>query len=118
MSDTVFIPQNRKGPLAGLVNEIINFSGSGDSTVINGIPGRKIQIHKLFILVGNASNLRFWSGPSSENVPKSGLLPFGGNGGLAFDGEEFPLETGSGKAFVISSSNAVQCGGWLTYRIV
>jgi hypothetical protein len=118
MSDVIFTPQGRKGPLLGIENEIINFATSGDNTVITAVVNRKIRIHKLFLVGASASNIRFWSGPSSENAPKSGLLPFGANFGLAFDGEEFPLETGVGKAFVISSSTAIQCGGWITYKLI
>src|SRR3990172_11367864 len=110
MSVSLFVSQPQKGPLLGIENEILNFSSVGDNVVIAAVPGRKIRIHKLFIVGASSSNIRFWSGVSTENVPKSGLMPFRGNFGLAFDGEEFPLETDSGKAFVISSSNGIQCG--------
>jgi hypothetical protein len=118
MSDTLFTPQTRKGPLLGVENDTINFVASGDNTIVAAVANRKIRIHKMFLVGAGASDVRFWSGPSSENTPKSGLLSFGANFGLAFDGEEFPLETGIGKAFVISSTAAIQCGGWITYKLI
>lgn len=112
-----FIKQPARGPLVGVTFEQVNFSASGDNIIIPAIIGRKIRIHKLFIVGAGASNIRFWSGPSSEAVSLSGLMPFGSNFGLAFDGDEFVIETGLGKGFVINSSNAIQVGGWVSYTL-
>jgi hypothetical protein len=116
MANTSFVKQPARGPLTGLTKDSVNFSSSGDNTIIAAVPGRILKIHKLFI-VGRATELRFWSGPSSEADPRSGLMPFDGNFGLAFDGDDFPMEMAIDKAFVISSSNAVQCGGWISYSV-
>ena len=115
MTTTHFIKQPRSGPLVGLISEKINFSTSGDNTVIAAEVGRHLRIHKLFLVGRAASDIQFWSGPSAEGDSRSGVLPFMGNFGLAFDGDEFTLELGLGKAFVISSTVAIQIGGWISY---
>ena len=90
----------------------INFSGSGDNTIIAGVFGKLFKVQQMFFVLGGASNLVFKSG----SIAISGTLTMSAGGSFFMDYIHLPL-TGisQGDAFIINSSNAVVIGGTLWY---
>jgi hypothetical protein len=122
MALSQFVKQSRTGPLKsgpilGTTQDQINFTGTGDKTLVAAITGRRIRVHKLFIVGAAASNLRFWSGASSDNVPITGQMNFGSNFVLALDNDDFTILTDTGDALILSSSVDIQVGGLLVYSV-
>lgn len=87
----------------------INFSASGDNTIIAASGSTTIRIWKLMLVVAGTTSLTI---KDSAPTSFSGAMPFtqGGSLVLDFDSEPWYL-TAAGKAFVINSSNAVQVSG-------
>ncbi len=89
----------------------IDFSGSGDNTVISGLLGQVIRVLQFFFVIGAATNLTYKSGANAL----SGPLDFSSAGAQVQDFIQLPLTCNSGESFVINSSNAVQVGGTIWY---
>ena len=96
----------------GVNQDIINFSGSGDQTVLPAIAGRKIQVLFIVFILGGASNITLKSGSNTL----SGQMNFAANQGMIIDGTDVDIETNIGEAFIINSSSVVQVGGWVKWR--
>ena len=97
---------------SGLLRASINFSGSGDNTLVAGVSQKIIRVYRLWLVVGSATNLVFKDGTTALN----GAADMLASGGLTFDHNGEPwFVTGSGNAFVLNSSSAVQVGGMVYY---
>lgn len=90
---------------------VISIAVAGDNTIIAASPGNKHKLVKLVILCASAVNVTLKSG--ANNL--TGAMPFDKKGGMAFDGDFYPLETNVGEAFIINLSGAVQVSGWAQY---
>lgn len=92
----------------------IDFSSSGDNQIIAAVAGKRILVHRLFVVGGSATSLIFKRG--STNL--SGAMSMSANGGLTFDitGEPW-FVTGINEAFNINSSSGVQVGGVCYYDL-
>lgn len=90
----------------------ISFSGSGDNEIVAAVSGKRVLIHRLFIVCGGATSITFKRGSTSL----SGALPMVSGGGITFDitGEPW-FTTGLAENFVIGSSSAVQVSGCCYY---
>jgi len=104
-----------QGPLVGTTQVPINLTGSGDTVLVAAETGRIIRVHKLFVVGGAASNVRLWSGPSSEVDSITGQMNFPAAFAMALDLDDFTMVTAPGKALVWASSAAIQLGGILVY---
>ncbi len=90
---------------------VINFSGSGDNTIVTGLLGKVIRVLQFFLVLGAASNLTYKSGTTAI----SGPLDFTSAGAQVQDFIQLPLTCNPGDSFVINSSNAVQVGGTIWF---
>lgn len=99
--------------LTGFTIASIDFSGSGDNTLVAGIANKTIRVFRLFIVVASATSLIFKDGSTALN----GALPMSANGGLTFDLSNEPwFYTSAGSNFILNSSNAGQIGGRIWYQ--
>ena len=105
------------GPLMAVTQVPVNLTGSGDTTLVTAIPSRIIRVHKLLLVGAAASNVRLWSGPSSEADSITGQMNFPAGWVMALDLDDFTMVTGPGKALVWASSEAIQTGGLLVYSV-
>jgi hypothetical protein len=86
----------------------INFSASGDNTVIAGVSGQFIKVLQFLLVAGGATTLTLKSGASLL----SGPMALAANSVLTLSYFQLPLQTiGPGDAFVLNSSAAVSVGG-------
>jgi hypothetical protein len=106
-----------QGPVLGVSQDQVNFSSSGDQTLVVAVTSRIIKVHKLLIVGAGATDIRLYSGPSSEADPITGSMNFAGGFSIALDDDDFMILCESGKALVLNSSNAVQVGGIIVYSI-
>lgn len=91
----------------------INFSTSGDNTIISADATRRIVIHRIWLIVGGVTDLTF-----KDNLPGPGAVPMTANGALVFDASgECWFVTDPNTAFTINSSNAVQVSGIAYYSL-
>jgi hypothetical protein len=91
----------------------VNFSSSGDNTVITAISLTRFAIHRIWLVCAAATSLTFKDGASTA---LSGAASMSANGGLTFDATGEPwFVTSLGNAFIINSSAAVQVSGMVYY---
>lgn len=91
----------------------INFASSGDNTIVSSDPINRIIIHRLWFVVGAATNLTF-----KDNLPSPAAVPMAANGALVFDLSGDPwFITDPNTAFIINSSVAVQVSGEVYYSL-
>lgn len=96
-----------------LFRKAINFSGSGDNTIITADPINRIVVHRLWLVVGGATNLTF-----KDNLTSPGAIPMAANGGITFDATGEPwMITDPNMALIINSSAAVQVSGCVHYLL-
>lgn len=89
----------------------INFSASGDNTIIAADATRRLIIHRIWLVCGAATNLTF-----KDRLLTPEAVPMGAFGGLTFDATGEPwFTTDPATAFIINSSNAVQVSGRVYY---
>lgn len=98
-----------------LTSAAVDFSSSGDNTVIALTAGKRILIHRLWLVCTGATALTFKDGAATS---LSGAVSMSANGGLTFDTTGEPwFVTSLATAFIINSSNAVQVSGMVYYRL-
>ena len=66
------------GTILGASQDIVNFTGTGDQTLVTAVAERKIHLLKLLLVGAGASNMRFWSGASVDAASLSGQMNFMG----------------------------------------
>ena len=97
----------------GLAEAIINFSSSGNNTIVVGVIYKLIRVYKIFFIVGAATNITPQDGASTA---LTGPMDFSANEGMVLDFDDVAWYTLSfGNDFVINSSNAVQVSGRVYY---
>lgn len=95
-----------------LLEDIIDFSGGGDSMIITGSPGTIIRIYKIFFLVAGSTGILI----KDNQTALVGVLDFSANEGVVLDFDTKPWFTlGAGDSFLLNSSNAVQVSGRAYY---
>jgi hypothetical protein len=96
-----------------LTSAPINFTASGDNTVIAaGGTGRVNRVYRLFLVVGAATSITFKHGATAL----SGPIPLPANGAITLDFEAEPwFECADNEAFVINSSAGVQVSGTIYF---
>jgi hypothetical protein len=94
----------------------INFSTSGNNTVIAGIAGQSICVFGIQYVASNATNLTFQDTGSGIFSGPESMLANGSNTLALRELSQIPYYvTGLGNGFVINSSIAVQVGGSVWY---
>lgn len=95
-------------------NEVaINFSSSGDNTVI-GVSPFSMKVYKIFFAVSAATTIIFKDG---SNTNLTGALTLGTGGSVVLDVTDTPwFTTSNGNSFIINSSVAVQISGRAYYK--
>lgn len=93
----------------------IDFTAAGDNTAKSAVALNRINIHRIWIVVGGITNLTFKDG---AGVSLTGAVPMSANGGLTFDlsGEPWFVTT-VGNAFIINNSAGVQVSGGMWYTL-
>lgn len=100
---------------ASVQQTAINFSGGGNNTVVTGVAGKKIKVLQIYLVLGGASNLIFYSGLTAL----TGLMDFSTNGAFVLDFGQLPLTCiNTLDSFIINSSGAVQIGGTVWYSVL
>lgn len=99
---------------AQIVQAPINFSASGNNTVVIGVAGKIIKVARIFFVLSAATNLTFNSGSTALTGP----MDFAANGAIVLDFDKVPLTCKNTlDSFIMNSSNAVQVGGTIWYVI-
>lgn len=91
----------------------VNFSSSGDNTVITSPAAGPIKVYGIFLTVAGATNITYKNGTTAL----SGAVVFTGNGSsqtLQID-KDFYFACDPGNNFVMNNSNAVQVSGTVYY---
>lgn len=94
-------------------NAVINSAAGGDITVVAAASGQRINVVKIVLVVGAATNITLKDGSSPGAI--SGPMPFAANMGWAQDFDKACMVLTKGNAFIINSSNAVQVSGFVYY---
>jgi hypothetical protein len=91
----------------------VNFSSSGDQTVVSAVGGQTIRVMRMLLVVAGATNITF---KDSTPTSFSGAIPMLANGSITLDDSGEPwFVTASGKGFVINSSVGVSVQGTIWY---
>lgn len=99
--------------VAHLTRATINFSSSGDNTIISADPDNKIFIQRLWLVTGGTTSLTF-----KDNLSSPGAIPMIANGALVFDMSDEPwFITAINTPFIINSINAIQVSGIVHYSL-
>lgn len=90
----------------------IDFAGSGDTTLIAGVASQTVRIHRIFFVVGAATNIIFKDGATAL----TGAIPMLANGSFVLDYSGEPwFTTTAANGFVVNSSAGVQISGRIYY---
>lgn len=94
--------------LPQLQSAVVSFASAADNEIIAAVAGKRILVHRLYLVCAGATNLTFKRGTTAL----SGALPMSAGGGITFDisGEPW-FTTGIAEAFNITSSGAFQVSG-------
>ena len=99
--------------LKALKRAPINFNSSGDNTIISADTDHRIMVHRLWFVVGGATNITF-----KDNLASPAAIPMAANGALVFDvtGEPW-FQTDKDQAFIINQSGTEQVSGCCDYSL-
>lgn len=105
-----------------LKTAIINTASAGDNTLVVAPPaGSYLAIDFVQVIPTTAVTIQFYSGPSTTN-PLTGPYPLSAQQVITdenvFQHQKGIMTCGDGKSFVMNLGGAVQCGGFVRYRIV
>lgn len=100
----------------------VNFSGSGDNTVIAAPgDGKYLMIDFLQFVPASDVTLTYYNGPSSTGTAITGAMPFKANQAVTIENairnEHGVITCGNNQPFVINSNGAVAITGFCRYRI-
>ena len=90
----------------------IDVSGSGDTTIVALVTGKKIRVVSLVVVSAASVVATFKSDSTSISGPLS--LELGER--METSAPWGCFETAAGEALVLNLSGAVQCSGWLSYQ--
>ena len=91
---------------------VINFNTASTNVIVVGIPGQRINVMKLMLVVSGATTLTFEDGLTPLTGPMAAAAII-----LDYDGTPW-FTTSIGNGFAINSANAVQVSGALQYQLV
>lgn len=96
-----------------ITSAAINFTGTGDHTIVAGQAGKKIKITSLVMTVGGETNITLKHNATAITGP----MDFGGTNeprGVVDTHGYLPYEIPTGEAFIINSSIDVQVSGYVS----
>lgn len=97
-----------------LLRVTVSFALAGDNVLVSAVTGKQILCYRLLLVVGGDTVLTFKSGVSTS---LSGALTMNTAGSIVLDLSNVPwFQTGTGKDFILSSTNSVQVSGILDYQ--
>ena len=99
-----------------IITAAISIATAADHTIIAAVTGKKIIITSLFFTVGGDVNVTLKDGATAI----SGAMDFGGTSeprGMVVNFADIAIALGSGNAFVITLSAAVQVSGTVVYYL-
>lgn len=99
---------------ATMTRVAINAAASGDNTLVSGTASQTIRVHKLFLVVTSAVNIKFKDGTGGTDFHPALPLQAGAGMTLDFDGEPWFITT-TALNLVLNLSSAVQVSGYLYY---
>lgn len=100
-------------PSSACTPVVINFSSSGNNTVVAGVASQKVRIYSLSVVFGGAATVTFEDGASTPLTGPMGIFS-GGSINAANEGAP-QFITSSGNGFIINLSAGVQASGWGCY---
>lgn len=112
------------GPVPGvtvtpaLTNIPINFAplAVGDNQLVAGIAAETIKAYRLLLVFGGGANIQFFTGPSADNEPLTGVMDMFAGGSIMLQASGIPwLTTDTADQLTLNSSAGVNCGGMLGY---
>lgn len=93
-------------------------TGVGDQVIVSPSAGKSLRVAKLIFACNSGVSVAIKAGTTTQG--QSTLLPltdFGAKGGLAYDGDMYPLELGMDKSLVFSTNAAANITGFaITYE--
>ncbi len=93
---------------------VINFSASGDNTIIAAVSAKIIRIYRIMLIAAGATNLTVKSGSTSL----TGAMAMAANGGFILDESSYAWFTGgTNENFILNSSAAVVIAGRVYYTV-
>lgn len=98
----------------------VNHNGATEAALVAAVPGKKIRVLRFFAqAAGTTPKAIFYSGPSSDADPISGVIPMSATAGTAVDlsSEHGLFETDAGDALYVDlTGNADnEIDGFLVY---
>lgn len=91
----------------------IDFTSTGDNTIVAAVASQTVRVHKMFLNVSTATNITFKSGAGTS---LTGAMNFPANGGIVLDFDAEPwFLAASGAAFIINQSGTAQVSGRVYY---
>ena len=102
-------------PAPATLPAVINYSTSGDKTVIAAVAGKRIVVTGALVVCGAAVTLVFKSGSTAITGP----MAFAAGGGFGRDArpDGYLFRTDAGQALVLNLSADAAVGGCLTYYL-
>lgn len=95
-----------------LLESPIDFTTTGDNTLVAGVGGASVRVYHLFLVVSADTNLTFKRGSTAL----TGAMPMLANGSIVLDFVTQPwFTTADGEALVLSQSGTAQVSGQLGY---
>ena len=95
-----------------LVEAPIDFTASGDQTLVAAVAGRSVRVYHLFLVVSADTELTFKRGATELTGP----MPMLANGSIVLDFQGQPwFATLDNEAFVLNQSGTAQVSGQLAY---
>lgn len=103
-----------KGTSATLTEAAIDFSTTGNNTVVSGVANKTVRVFRIFFVCSAATNITIKDG---SDTALTGAMSMSANGGFTLDaiGEAW-FRTSAGNAFVIHQSGTAQISGRVYYQ--
>lgn len=100
------------GPTTGLTEATIDFTSTGDNTVVAGSGSLVTKVYRLFFTVSTATTVTFKQGATSL----TGAMTLSAGGAVVLDLTGDPWFTSSaGQGFIISQTGTAQISGRVYY---
>ena len=96
---------------------VINTSALGDTTLVSGIPGKRIMVVAYTFTAAGAVNVKFKSGAATDISGPLNMAAAGDGGSPPYNPDGHFI-TSAGEDLVVNLSAAVQVGGHLTWKAV
>lgn len=95
-----------------LTHASIDFTTTGDNTVVSGTAQQTVRVYKIFFVVSDATDIVFKDGSTAL----TGAISMAAKGSFILDFDAEPwFATSAGSAFVINQSGTAQVSGRIYY---